>query len=457
MARLTFIGAAGTVTGSKHLVETSAGHRFLVDCGMFQGPASVTQLNAVPLPVPPAQIEAVVVTHGHIDHVGYLPKIVKDGFKGPIYCTPPTNALLSIVLEDAAGLQAGLQRHGSERGHESFHEDHPPAPPLYDLADVAATLKLVKTVPLHSAFDVFDASVTYKNAGHIIGSAFAEMLLDGKRVVFSGDLGRYNRPLLFDPEGLESADTVICESTYGDRLHPPDPLGDLQKALDGAIARGGPVVIPAFAVERTQDLLLAIGALQRTDAGIAQLPVHVDSPMAIKVDGVFKDFPDWYRPLTDSAAALFGCRNVTIHVTTDDSKTLNTLATPAIVIASSGMLSGGRILHHVFNHVSDPKSTIIFCGFQSPGTLGSILVGGAKTIRMYGQQLPVQATIVNLAGYSAHADQNELIRWLGTLKNKPALYAVHGDPNVVTTFDRVVTEKLGLRALPGTRGTTVDL
>jgi len=457
MGRLTFIGAAGTVTGSKHLVETGAGHRFLVDCGMFQGPTSVTQLNAAPLPVPPAQIEAVVVTHGHIDHVGYLPKIVKDGFKGPIYCTAPTNALLSIVLEDAAGLQAGLQRHGSERGHETFHESHPPAPPLYDLDDVAATLKLVSVVPLHAAFDVFGATVTYKNAGHIIGSAFADMQLDGKRVVFSGDLGRYNRPLLYDPEDLETADAVICESTYGDRLHPPDPLGDLQQALDAALDRGGPIVIPAFAVERTQDMLLAIGTLQRSDPRIATLPVHVDSPMAIKVDRVFKDFPEWYRPLTDSAAALFGCRNVTIHVTTDDSKQLNSLESSAVVIASSGMLSGGRILHHVHNQVSNPKATIIFCGFQSPGTLGSILVGGAKTIRMYGAELPVHATIVNLSGYSAHADQNELLRWLGTLQNKPTLYAVHGDPDVVTTFDRVVTEKLGLRALPGTRGTTVDL
>jgi metallo-beta-lactamase family protein len=424
---------------------------------MFQGPAKVTQLNAVPLPVPPAEIEAVVVTHGHIDHVGYLPKLVKDGFKGTIYCTAPTAALLAIVLEDAAGLQAGLQRHGSERGHESFHDDRPVAPPLYDLDDVNATLKLVKTVALHAPFDVCGATVTYKNAGHIIGSAFADMTLDGQRVVFSGDLGRYGRPLLYDPENLETADVVVCESTYGDRIHPPDPLGDLQRALDGAIARGGAIVIPAFAVERTQDLLLAIATLQRTDAKIAALPVHVDSPMAIKVDGVFKNFPDAYRPIPDAAEALFGCRNVTIHVTSDDSKQLNSLDSSAIVIASSGMLAGGRILHHVHNQVTNPRATIIFCGFQSPGTLGSILVGGAQSIKMYGQQLPVRATIVNLTGYSAHADQNELLRWLGTLQNKPTLYAVHGDPDVVTTFDGVVNQKLGLRALAGTRGATVAL
>jgi metallo-beta-lactamase family protein len=457
MARLTFIGAAGTVTGSKHLVQTDDGHRFMIDCGMFQGPAAVRALNEEPLPVTPAEIEAVVVTHGHIDHVGYLPKIVKDGFKGTIFCTPPTQDLLQIVLEDAAGLQAGLQRHGSEHGHESFHEGGEAGPPLYDLGDVAETLKLVETKPLHQAFDVCGTTVTYKNAGHIIGSAFADIALDGRRVVFSGDVGRYGRPLLYDPENLESADAVVCESTYGDRIHPPDPLGDLQKALDAAIARGGPIVIPAFAVERTQDLLLAIATLQRTDDKIAALQVHVDSPMAIKVDELFRKYPDYYRPLPNAATALFGCRNVTLHITTDDSKQLNSLDAPAIVIASSGMLSGGRILHHVHNHVSDPRATIIFCGFQSPGTLGSILVGGARSIRMYGQELPVRATIVNLAGYSAHADQNELLRWLGTLQNKPTVYAVHGDPKVVATFDGVVSAKLGLKTVAGTRGATVEL
>jgi metallo-beta-lactamase family protein len=452
MAQLTFIGAAGTVTGSKHLVQTASGHRFLVDCGMFQGPASVTQLNDAPLPVPPAEIEAVVVTHGHIDHVGYLPKIVKDGFKGTIYCTPPTAALIEIVLDDAAGLQTEVHHH---HDHQQGRPVTPP--PLYDQGDVDATLKLLKTVPLHAPFDVCGATVTYKNAGHIIGSAFADMSLDGKRVVFSGDLGRYGRPLLFDPENLETADVVVCESTYGDRLHPPDPLGDLQKALGAALARGGPIIIPAFAVERTQDLLLAIATLQRSDAQIASLPVHVDSPMSIKVDGVFEKFPDAYRPLQNSADALFGCRNVTLHVTSDDSKKLNSLNTPAIVIASSGMLSGGRILFHVHSQISNSRATVIFCGFQSPGTLGNLLVNGAHSIRIFGDELTVQATIVNLSGYSAHADQNELLRWLGTLGNKPTLYAVHGDPRVVTTFDSVVSQRLGLKTVAGTRGTTVEL
>lgn len=419
---------------------------------MFQGKADVTALNDVPLPIPAAQIEAVVVTHGHIDHVGYLPKLVKDGFKGAIHCTPATAAIIEIVLEDAANLQTYLHKHGHDR------RDAPGAPPpFYDQTNVAATLPLIVTHELHAPFEVCGATITYKNAGHILGSAFIDMALEGKRFIFSGDLGRYGRPLLYDPEDLESADAVVCESTYGDRIHPPDPLGDLKKALDAAIVRGGPIIIPAFAVERTQDILLAIATLQKTDPGIAALPVHVDSPMAIKVDAVFTKFPNDYRPVVDTAGLPFGCHGVTLHVTTDESKVLNSLDTSAIVISASGMASGGRILHHLHNQISNPKSTILFCGFQGPGTLGNILIHGATSIRIFGDQLPVRAAIVSLSGYSAHADQNELLRWLGTLKNKPTMYAVHGDPDTVAIFDNVVRTKLGFNTVAGARGTTVNL
>lgn len=244
MADLTFVGAAGTVTGSKHLLTNNGKHVF-VDCGLFQGTKDIVALNNIALPVPAAQIDAVIVTHGHIDHVGYLPKLVHDGFRGTIFSTPATRALMNIVLEDAVGLQAHLQARG-------MHHEHYAPPPFYNEADVQQTIQLTKPFPLSRPFDVAGMKATYQNAAHIIGSAFVQLDIGDRRVVFSGDLGRYNRTLLYDPTPMGNADTLICESTYGDRVHPPDALGGLEKTLLQCIARGGAVVIPAFAVERSQ-------------------------------------------------------------------------------------------------------------------------------------------------------------------------------------------------------------
>jgi metallo-beta-lactamase family protein len=317
VAELTFVGAAGTVTGSKHLLSFGGKHVY-IDCGLFQGTRETQALNDAPLPIPAAQTDAIVVTHGHIDHVGYLPKIVHDGFRGPIHCTPATAGLIEIVLADAAH----LQQHLTSRGFQ--HEHHAP-PPFYGDADVQATLALLQTTPLGTDFDVFGASLRYHNAGHILGSAFVDARIEGKRVVFSGDVGRYGRPLLYDPDALDGADTIVCETTYGDRNHPPDALGDFENILLDGIARGGTIVIPAFAVERTQDILYSIGVLQGRDPSIASTPVHVDSPMAIKVDALFARYPDAHKPFDDVPAAPFGCRNVTLHITTDESKQLNDL------------------------------------------------------------------------------------------------------------------------------------
>ncbi len=450
MASLTFVGAAGTVTGSKHLVSTNGKHVY-VDCGMFQGTRPTVELNDAPLPVPAAQTDAIVITHGHIDHVGYLPKIVHDGYRGPIYCTPATSGLIEIVLEDAAHLQEHFARRGLDR--ERAH--HIPA--FYADADVSATLPLLRTVPLETDFEVAGMTLRYHNAGHILGSAFIDARIEGKRVIFSGDLGRYGRPLLYDPAPLETADVVVCETTYGDRDHPPDALGDFERILLEGVARGGTIVIPAFAVERTQDILFAIGQLQARDAALAGVPVHVDSPMAIKVDALFARYPDAHKPLPSAPGTTLGARNVTVHVTTDESKALNDLQGPAIVIASSGMASGGRILHHLHNHVGDPRSTIVFPGYQGPGTLGNLMVHGAKTVKIFGDVLEVRATIANPSGYSAHADRAELLRWLGTLSTKPRLYGVHGDPPVAAAFVATVHEKLGFDAAVAARGTTVTL
>ncbi len=452
MSELTFVGAAGTVTGSKHLLTVGGKHIF-VDCGLFQGVVDVRTLNDAPLPVEASDVSAIIITHGHLDHVGYLPKLVRDGFRGPIYCTPPTHDVMQIVLDDSAHLQQELQ----ERGYQ---HQRPYAPPMYYAQkDVDDTMPLVKTVPLHQRFNVAGVlEATYFNAGHILGSAFAALEFEGKRVIFSGDLGRYDRPLLFDPEPIGAADDIVCESTYGNRIHPPQPLEELHQALTAGLARGGAIVIPAFAIERTQDLLLAIGSIQAIDPAIAKLPVHLDSPMAEKVDDLFSRFPDAHKPIpNDSPTHPFGVRNLQIHVTTEESKQLNHVKGPHVILSASGMASGGRILHHLYNHLSDPKATVIFPGYQSAGTLGFILTHGARAIHLYGDPLPIYAAIVHLSGFSAHADQNELKRWLETCTTKPHLYAVHGEAESAAALAPVAHSALGWQAEIARRGTSITL
>lgn len=445
MAELTFVGAAGTVTGSKHLVTTN-GTRFFVDCGLFQGAREIEALNHAPLPVEPARLDAVVVTHGHLDHVGYLPKLVRDGFRGPIYCTAPTSDVIEIVLEDAAH----LQRHMHERGfaQERCHG----LAPFFTDDDVRAALAQRKTVPLESDFNVGGATLRYRNAGHIIGSAYVEMVCDGRRTIFSGDLGHYDSALLEDPQPLRSADTLVCEATYGNRDHPDDAMGELRAALLAGVERGGPIVVPAFAVERTQDLLVAIGQLQREEPRIAPLPVHVDSPMAIEVDAVFARFPQWHKPFPQDGGAPFGCRNLNLHVTMAESQALNDLDSPAIVIASSGMATGGRILYHLHRNLPNPRATIVFAGYEVHGTLGRLIVDGVTPIRIFGDRLDVRAKIVHLAGFSAHADRRGLLRWIGTLgAARPNVYLVHAEPGSAQAFAALLRER-GFEAAAAQRG-----
>jgi metallo-beta-lactamase family protein len=360
---LTFVGAAGTVTGSKHLVSID-GHHLFVDCGLFQGPRDVEALNLAPLPVPAAEMEAVVITHGHLDHVGYLPRLVRDGYHGPIYCTPATADVMEIVLEDAAHIQSHMHDRGFH--HERSHS----LAPFFTSEDVSATLRQAKTVALETDF-------------------------------------------------------TVCGATYGDREHPPDSLAELRATLLAGIERGGPIIMPTFAVERSQDMLFAIGRLQKTDAQIARLPVHLDSPMAIKVDGVFAKH--------------------------------NHLNAPAIVIASSGMATGGRILYHLYRNLENPNATIVFPGYQGQGTLGRIIINGATSVRLFGDQLTVRAAIAHLSGFSAHAGQDELLRWLQTLGSTTAkIYLVHADPPSAQSFAAILKQH-GFAATIAQRGMTVTL
>lgn len=449
MAELTFIGAAGTVTGSKHLL-TIKGRHILVDCGLFQGTSDVTALNSVPLPIAPKDIEAVVITHGHIDHVGYLPKLVHDGFRGTVHATPATRALMSIVLEDAVNLQTHLH----ERG---LHREHYAPPPFYDEADVQMAIQLTKVFALDTPFGVAGMKGTYQNAAHIIGSAFLQLDMGDRRIVFSGDMGRYNRTLLYDPAPMGRADVLICESTYGDRVHPPDALGALEQTLVQAMTRGGAIVIPAFAVERTQEILFSLGQLQARNPQIAKLPIYLDSPMAEKVDDLFAQFPDAHKPLPANNGKTFGCANLTIAVTTDQSKAINRVRGPHVIVSASGMAAGGRVLHHIYNHVSEPESTILFVGYQGAGTLGFLLMNGAKTLRIFGDLLPVHATIGNITGYSAHADRDEIQQWFQTCTSKPHFYAVHGEPVAAQFLCDIVRSKYGWQADAAHRGTTVSV
>lgn len=450
MAELTFIGAAGTVTGSKHLLTTGGKH-VLIDCGLFQGTHDIVALNSVPLPVKPSQIDAVIITHGHIDHVGYLPKLVQDGFRGPIYATPATRALMRIVLEDAMNLQAHLH----ERG---MHEEHYAPPPFYNEADVQQTIQLTKGVELEQPFAVAGINALYRNAAHIIGSAFVELSIGNRRIVFSGDLGRYGRTLLYDPEGIGVADALICESTYGDRVHPPDALDALCDTLARGLDRGGAIVIPAFAVERSQEILLSIGQLQRQDNRFANIPIFLDSPMASAVDDLFKHFPSAHKPIPfDADGTPFGCQNLTVAMSTEQSKAINDVQGPHIIISASGMAAGGRVLHHLYNYVPDPKATILFVGFQGMGTLGFFLTHGAPTIKIYGDQLPVHAAVGLIRGYSAHADRNEMQQWLDTCQSKPRFYAVHGDPVSAQALCDLVRAKYDWVANVAARGTTVSV
>lgn len=452
MAELTFVGAAGTVTGSKHLLTIGGKHLF-VDCGLFQGTRKVTALNDAPLPVEPDDVEAVVITHGHLDHIGYLPRLVRDGFSGPIYCTPPTLALMEIVLDDAAHLQQEMRKRGFENEHAAAPSSY------YDERDVVRTMRLVRAVSLGTSFDaIANVHATYHNAGHVIGSAFVAFEMEGKRVLFSGDLGRYGRPLLYDPDPIGSADVLVCESTYANGSHPADSLGELRNALHDGIERGGTIVMPAFAVERTQDLLVAIATLQQVDTQIAALPVHLDSPMAEKVDDLFGQFSDAHKPVPQgSGSPPFGVRNFSLAVTTDESKSLNHLKGSHLILSASGMASGGRVMHHLYNHIAESSATVIFVGYQSLGTLGYLLTHGLKTLHLYGDTLPIRASVLDLAGFSGHADRGDFARWFATCTGKPHLYAVHGEPESAQALAAFAKAEFGWSGEPAQRGTTVTI
>jgi metallo-beta-lactamase family protein len=435
---LTFLGAAGTVTGSRHLVEWG-GKRLLVDCGLFQGMRELRQLNWERFPVEPSSIDAVILTHAHLDHSGYLPGLVKHGFSGPVYATAATRDVARLILLDSAHLQEKdaefANRHGFSR--------HKPALPLYTTADAEQALSLFQVTDFHSETEIGEgASLLFRRAGHILGAATATLRLGPRTLVFSGDLGRFGDPVMVDPEFVAEAEFVVIESTYGDRIHPKlDPAEMLKDVIDRTVRRGGTVVIPAFAIGRTQSLLYELWLLKMRGE-LDLVPIYVDSPMATNATDLMSAHMDDHRLQPVVCREAFAM--ATYVRDTEGSKALTASRMPKVIVSASGMATGGRVLHHIKAFGTDPRNTILFAGFQAAGTRGRAMVDGVREVKIHGDWIEIRAEVADLTMLSAHADSNELMRWLGGFKSPPEkTFVVHGEPVGSAALRDRVEEELG--------------
>ncbi|MEZ6011495.1 MAG: MBL fold metallo-hydrolase [Hyphomonas sp.] len=450
--KITFLGGVGTVTGSRYLVE-SKGRRILVDCGLFQGFKQLRLRNWKPLPISPAEIDLVLLTHAHIDHSGYLPMLAREGFRGEIHATAPTAALCEILLPDSAHLQ---EREAEQANREGFSR-HKPALPLYTMDDAAACLKLFRTHGFNQTVDLDGGlSATFVEAGHILGAA--SILLDtGKhRIAFSGDLGRYNDPIMHDPSPIVEADYVLVESTYGDTVHPAtDPQDELEAIVNRTFRRGGTVIIPSFAVGRAQTLLYHLSRL-RAAGRIPALPVYLDSPMAIDASELFVRFARDHKLTAAEAREACAIAKYTRHG--EESRELDTDRTPKIIISASGMATGGRVLHHLKTYAPDARNTILFAGFQAGGTRGAAMLAGAQKVKIHGSYWDVRAEVQNLHMLSAHADSNEVMRWLGNFATPPKeTFVVHGEAAASDALRHRISDELGWSARVPEHGETQKL
>jgi metallo-beta-lactamase family protein len=453
---LTFLGAAGTVTGSKTLLEAE-GHRVLVDCGLFQGRRELRRRNWEAFGVPPASVDAVVLTHAHLDHTGYLPALYRKGFRGRVLCTPGTAALAEIVLRDSAHLQEEDARWAREHGTSR----HTPPRPLYTTEDAEGLLRLVEPVPFDQAAPVVGGvSATFRPAGHILGSAVVHVDDGRASAAFSGDLGRPHHPLLTPPAPLGDVDVVVVESTYGDRSHPARDSHGLAAVLRRTLERGGHVLIPAFAIDRTEILLVELGALMAAGE-IPTVPVLVDSPMALRALDVYRRAlaaggAD-VRAGAEHAARLYP-PTLRELLTEEESREANRPGRPSIVVSASGMASGGRVVHHLAAMLPDPRNLVLLVGFQAPGTRGADLADGAPAVKCLGEYVPVRAAVEQVHWLSVHADAGELLAWLGTATAPPrACYVVHGEPEASAALARLVRERLGWLAVAPRDGERVLL
>lgn len=457
-ATVTFLGAAGTVTGSKHLVR-AAGRQVLLDCGLFQGRKDLRLKNWSAPPFDPAALDAVVLSHAHVDHSGYLPRLSRDGFDGPVYCTAATANLLDILLRDAAYLE---EEQAALANRHRFSK-HLPALPLFTLEDAEAALRLLAPRPLHRTLEVAPGiRATFRHAGHILGAATVSLELpDEATLFFSGDVGRPGQPILKDPEPPVRADTMLVEATYGDRVHAPNPNEALARVVSETAERGAALIIPAFSVGRTQDLLWRLRLLEGEGA-IPTLPVYLDSPMAIDVTALYarhtEDHDREMTSLMQAGATPLATAQFTIARTVEASKALNDLRGPFVLISASGMATGGRVLHHLKRRLPERNTTVLLVTFQAAGTRGRALQDGATTLRIHGRDVPVAARVETVDGLSAHADRQEIVDWLRTADHPPAMvHLVHGEPAASEALAATVGHELGWRVAPARDGATVGI
>lgn len=443
--QIRFMGGAGTVTGSKHLIETG-GRRILVDCGLFQG--EVRARNWQSLGIAPSSIDAVVLTHAHLDHSGYLPVLVKQGFAGRVFASDATVELATVLLRDSAH----IQEEDADHANRHRYSRHRPALPLYTDHDARTAIRRFTAIPWHSGHYLGGGVTTeLHRAGHILGAAWVSLRAEGLRIVFSGDLGRQEDPLLSAPEPIGPADVIVVESTYGDRLHPPaDVRDELAKIVQTTMARGGVLLIPAFAVGRAQLLLLHLHELRKSGA-IPDVPIFLNSPMATDAREIFCAHPADHR--LDIATCRGMCHIAKVVRDVADSKALNERRGPMIIVSASGMLSGGRVLHHLKTFGPDPKSTILLAGYQAIGTRGRVLADGGRTLRVHGESIVVRAEIAALPALSAHADADELIAWLATSTTRPrVVYVTHGEPDSSRALAARIERELGWAAVVPSQG-----
>ncbi len=461
MAYIQFLGAAGTVTGSKHLINTGDssgrnGFQVLIDCGLFQGPKEWRDRNWRDTPVPAKQIDAVILTHAHLDHCGWIPRLVKEGFRGPIYASAPTIDLCGIILPDSGHLQEEDARYYNKEKKSK----HDPALPLYTFEEAQSSLQYFKPVQVGETVELSpELSFRFVRAAHILGSCMAEVRLTSggqiRKLLFTGDIGRVldhkvapGKVVHSGPQEGEMADVVVMESTYGNREHPKeDPLPELASLITATANRGGCVVVPAFAIERTQKFVFIVKHLIESGQ-IPRIPVFCDSPMAIKAVEIFlkhdEEYSDETREMIRKYGSPLAWPGFTFASTPEESKRINQTNTPAVIISSSGMVTGGRILHHLAQRLPDPRNLVLFIGFQAPGTRGFLIKNKSPEVKIFGDIVPIRAQVAALEQFSDHADPPELMEWLRTFQDRPATtYLVHGEPDAAGQLRELMTRELG--------------